>query len=93
LHLPDTFPQVDVLWLLNTKCKEWEDALPEDTRALLASPGANRGDSKSLKDYPYVSTFDANYSPFLTSLLSQQASWTAMQARSQLQDMASTSSS
>jgi hypothetical protein len=84
---------VDVLWLLNTKAKEWEDALPEDTRFLLTHPEANRGDGASLKSYPYVSTFDANYSPFLTSLLSQQASWTAMAARSQLQDMASTSSS
>jgi hypothetical protein len=47
---------------------------------------------KELKMYPYISTFDANYSPELVGLLSQQASWQMLQLRPQLQQLVAGSS-
>lgn len=40
-----------------------------------------------LKMFPYISTFDANYSPELVGLLSQQATWQMLQLEPQLKKL------
>ena len=71
----------------------WEKSLPQEMQDLLATHRSGKaplapGDS-SMKNYPYISTFDANYDPELVSLLSQQASWQVRYSREVLDEMAS----
>lgn len=67
-----SYMQVEVLILLNEPTGEWEDKLPQETQDLLAnSRNGAKGGIKELKTFPLISTFDANYSPQLTILLSQ----------------------
>jgi hypothetical protein len=70
----------------------WEDALPQQMQKLLATHrdgGAllAPGDT-SMKNYPYISTYDANYDPELVSLLSQQASWQVQYSKKDLDALA-----
>lgn len=37
--------------------------------------------------FPYISTFDANYGPELTGLLSQMATWQMLELKPQLQEL------
>ncbi|KAF6255568.1 hypothetical protein COO60DRAFT_1661215 [Scenedesmus sp. NREL 46B-D3] len=92
--------QVRVLWVFNAQQTNWEQQLPADTRALLDSSRTRRGglydqdgasdaerDGKGkpeLKMFPYISTLEANYSPELVGLLSQQATWQLLQLQEQL---------
>ena len=85
------FLQVDILWLINTQIGMWEKALPKQMQDLLAKHRKGNaplapGDS-SMKNYPYISTFDANYDPELVSLLSQQASWQVRYSKEVLDEM------
>ncbi|PNW85074.1 hypothetical protein CHLRE_03g170600v5 [Chlamydomonas reinhardtii] len=76
---------VEVLWLVNMQSRQWESQLPNDTQAFLNS---SRDDKDSdLRHYPYISTFTANYSPELVTLLSQQASWSLLQAAAELREL------
>ncbi len=43
--------------------------------------------ASDLHEYPHISTYTANYSPELVTLLSQQASWTVLQAAPELLDL------
>ncbi|GFR41221.1 hypothetical protein Agub_g1894, partial [Astrephomene gubernaculifera] len=70
--------QVEMLWLFNMQISDWEEQLPVDTRTFL---NESRYKKKSdMRHYPYISTFTANYTPELVTLLSQQASWSVLQA-------------
>jgi hypothetical protein len=40
-----------------------------------------------LAKYPFVPTFNANFSPLLTQLLTQQASWQMLELAPQLQQL------
>lgn len=40
-----------------------------------------------LRMFPYISTFDANYGPELTGLLSQLATWQMLELKPQLQQL------
>lgn len=42
---------------------------------------------RELRMFPYISTFDANYGPVLTGLLSQMATWQMLQLKPQLQQL------
>jgi hypothetical protein len=52
--------------------------------SVLGLAGAARPE---LAKYPYISTGDANYSPELTGLLSQQATWQMLKLQPQLQQL------
>lgn len=84
--------EVEVLWVMNNKVAAWEAQLPPFAQAMLArdrawekpaDKNATAADKKrpEFKDYPYISTFNADYSPELVTLLSQQASWQIMDAK------------
>ncbi|WIA35178.1 hypothetical protein OEZ86_003644 [Tetradesmus obliquus] len=78
----------NVLWLLNVKDTTWESALPKDTKKLLEDFRKGRGIGArkdaastiyaSLKEFPYITTFAMDYSPELTQMLSQMASYTCL---------------
>ncbi|KAG2442832.1 hypothetical protein HXX76_002911 [Chlamydomonas incerta] len=76
---------VEVLWLVNMRSRQWESQLPADTQAFLNSSRDDK--SSDLRHYPYISTFTANYSPELVTLLSQQASWSLLQAAPELREL------
>jgi hypothetical protein len=48
---------------------------------------AGEQDLLGLAKYPFVPTFTANFSPLLTQLLTQQASWQMLQLAPQLQQL------
>ncbi|KAF8060477.1 OHP1 [Scenedesmus sp. PABB004] len=88
-----------LLWLLNAPTPSWEAALPDETRELLARHRGGKAlaakvdrinplAASSLKDFPLISTFAMDYTPQLTQLLSQLASWTATQAGADMRAMA-----
>lgn len=64
--------QVNVLWVLNGRSEQWEDALSEQTRRWLAKQRA--APSGPYRGYPSVQHASEAPAP-LISLLSQQASW------------------
>ena len=87
---------VDLLWLFNQPCAEFERALPAETRDALG--GARRDDktdkqqkraggAPDLKTFPMISTFNADYSAALTTLLSGQSEWQANQALDQIDEL------
>ena len=59
---------------------------PASLRPTLPLPIAPTPPS-DLRHYPYISTFTANYSPELVTLLSQQASWSLLQAAAELREL------
>uniref|UniRef100_A0A383VT98 Uncharacterized protein n=1 Tax=Tetradesmus obliquus TaxID=3088 RepID=A0A383VT98_TETOB len=87
----------NVLWLLNVKDTTWESALPKDTKKLLEDFRKGRGIGArkdaastiyaSLKEFPYITTFAMDYSPELTQMLSQMASYTVMQSEKDIKAM------
>jgi hypothetical protein len=48
---------------------------------------AGEQDVLGLAKYPFVPTFNANFSPLLTQLLTQQASWQMLELAPQLQQL------
>lgn len=64
---PPSPPQVEVLWVINNRVAAWEAQLPPETRDALAANRAGaarrRFRSREFRNYPYVSTLDANYDP------------------------------
>jgi hypothetical protein len=87
----------NVLWLLNVKDETWESALPKDTKKMLEDYRRGRGIGAkkdavstlyaSLKDFPYITTFAMDYSPELTQMMSQMASYTVMQSGKDIKAM------
>ncbi|GIL43121.1 hypothetical protein Vafri_957, partial [Volvox africanus] len=77
--------QVEVLWLINMQARQWEELLPNETQTFLNLSRADTG--SDLHHYPHISTFTTNYSPQLVTLLSQQATWTVLQAAPELLDL------
>ncbi|KAI8463374.1 MAG: hypothetical protein J3K34DRAFT_444183 [Monoraphidium minutum] len=86
--------EVDVLWVFNNRLNSWERQLPAETRDMInanregTAKGAQR--KAELKNFPYVSTFDANYSPELVTLMSQLASWEIMESKAVIAEMMGT---
>jgi hypothetical protein len=62
-----TSRKVDVLWVTNSQAAQWEGALPAETQQLLADARAGApglpAHLQELRQYPYISTFDADYTP------------------------------
>jgi hypothetical protein len=88
--------EVDLLWFFNMPCAEFEEALPQETRDALGSARRDDqtnkqqqrgGGAPDLKTFPMISTFNADYSPALTTLLAGQSEWQAEQAASQVAEM------
>jgi hypothetical protein len=52
-----------------------------------AAAGVGGADALGLKDFPFINTGVANYSPELTRLLSQQCNWQILQLQPQLQQL------
>jgi hypothetical protein len=80
---------VDLLWFLNQPCRDFEEALPQATQDALGDARrddktnkqqAKSGGAPDLKSFPMVSTFNADYSAALTTLLAGQSEWQAMEA-------------
>ncbi|GLI68926.1 hypothetical protein VaNZ11_013343, partial [Volvox africanus] len=61
------------------------ELLPNDTQVFLNLSRADTG--SDLHHYPHISTFTTNYSPQLVTLLSQQATWTVLQAAPELLEL------
>ncbi|GBF94754.1 hypothetical protein Rsub_07637 [Raphidocelis subcapitata] len=84
--------QVEVLWVINAQIREWEKALPIESQDLIddnrrGQPPKLSDRLAGLKAFPYVSTFQADYSPELVTLLSQQATWQLLQARKDVEEL------
>ncbi|KAG2499382.1 hypothetical protein HYH03_002957 [Edaphochlamys debaryana] len=76
---------VDVLWVINMKVDAWEEQLPDDTRDFLKHVRNEAG--SDMRHYPYINLYNTYYSRELVTLMSQQASWTTLQAAPELRDM------
>jgi hypothetical protein len=87
----------NLLWLLNVKDTTWEAALPKDTKKMLENFRKDKGLAAkkdkistlyaSLKDFPYITTFAMDYSPELTQMMSQMASYTVMQSEKEIKSL------
>lgn len=89
--LPNTFMgipggyAVNVLWVLNGRSTQWEQALPEQTLRWLQK---ERDSTGPYMDYPYVHhTLEAPST--LINLLSQQASWSFRAKKADVLDFVS----
>jgi hypothetical protein len=65
---PNPPKQVEVLWVINAQIREWEKALPIESQDLIddnrrGQPPKLSDRLAGLKAFPYVSTFQADYSP------------------------------
>ncbi|KAG2499381.1 hypothetical protein HYH03_002956 [Edaphochlamys debaryana] len=72
------------------KSRDTEDRQARSVGAPRGAVGRGSGGTRSagdLQHYPYISTFTANYSPELVTLLSQQGAWSMLQAADELRDM------
>ena len=90
---------VNVLWFFNSFTKNFEKQLPEETQAAISGlrdrPSPLGNDSfkdlnpldTALQEYPLASTSILNWSPELTTLMSQQASWMVYEAKEDIQAM------
>eukprot|EP00878_Enallax_costatus_P000930 GHUV01001060.1.p1 GENE.GHUV01001060.1~~GHUV01001060.1.p1 ORF type:complete len:719 (+),score=173.97 GHUV01001060.1:262-2418(+) len=69
------------------KSRYMKGGLYEGNKALRdAAPRQGDGNGE-LKMFPYISTFDANYGPEMTGLLSQMATWQMLELKPQLQQL------
>ncbi|GAX77514.1 hypothetical protein CEUSTIGMA_g4958.t1 [Chlamydomonas eustigma] len=91
--------EVEVLWIFNCTCKEWESLLPADTKDLLQDDRS----SKLLKleqiaafesflpaglgQFPLIDTMCMVYSPELVTMLSNQSAWVMMKLGDQIKEM------
>jgi hypothetical protein len=90
---------VKVLWFFNSLTKKFEEQLPEETQEVINGLRENPNtvaktfedlnpQDTGLQEFPLVTNGSAmDWSPELTTLISQQASWTVYEAKKDLQAM------